>query len=157
MRSQVICSFIAVFMILGLGACGFEPIYASGSQVGKDLQNIKLVAPPSREAYIFARSFEERLGRNSGASTTLRYNISIYDQGLDLRDVSIAQKIGSVSYQLIDEADGDVIASGKVEAFTSYSSEGNLSVASQYDASERLLIILADRVISKLTGQLPAS
>ena len=90
-------------------------------------------------------------------SSKLRDNISIYDQGLDLRDVSIAQKIGSVSYQLIDEADGDVIASGKVEAFTSYSSEGNLSVASQYDASERLLIILADRVISKLTGQLPAS
>tara|TARA_R110002072_G_scaffold94920_2_gene209380 strand:- start:9490 stop:9681 length:192 start_codon:yes stop_codon:yes gene_type:complete len=61
-----------------------------------------------------------------------------------------------VSYQLIDEAGGDVIASGKVEGFTSYSSKGNLSVASQHDASERLLIILADRVISKLAAQLPA-
>lgn len=49
-----------------------------------------------------------------------------------------------------------MISSGKVEAFTSYSSEGNLSVASQHDASERLLIILADRVISKLAAQLPS-
>ncbi|MFG6581169.1 hypothetical protein ACGYK1_17390 [Sulfitobacter sp. 1A13191] len=154
MRSWVIYSFIAIFTFLG--ACGFEPIYGPGSQVGRGLQNIKLAAPTNREAYIFARSFEERLGRNLGASTTLQYNISIYDQGLDLRDVSISQKIGSVSYQLIDEAGGNVIASGKVEGFTSYSSEGNLSVASQHDASERLLIILADRVISKLAAQLPA-
>jgi len=98
MRSWVIYSFIAIFAVLG--ACGFEPIYASGSQVGRGLQNIKLAAPTNREAYIFARSFEKRLGRNLGASTTLQYNISIYDQGLDLRDVSISQKIGSVSYQL---------------------------------------------------------
>ena len=154
MRSCEMYSFISIFT--RLGACGFKPIYASGSQVGRGLQNIKLSAPTNREAYIFARSFEERLGRNLGASTTLQYNISIYDQGLDLRDVSISQKIGSVSYQLIDEAGGDVIASGNVEGFTSYSSEGNLSVASQHDASERLLIILADRVISKLAAQLPA-
>lgn len=157
MRSRVVYCFIAFFVFLGLGACGFEPIYASGSQVGKDLHNIKLVAPTNREEYIFSRSFEERLGRNLGASTTLRYNISIYDQGLDLSGVSISQKIGNVSYQLIDEANGDVIVSGRVEAFTSYSSEGNLSVASQHDASERLLIILADRVISRLTAQLPVS
>ena len=105
MRSWVIYSFISIFTLLG--ACGFEPIYASGSQVGRGLQNIKLAAPTNREAYIFARSFEERLGRNLGASTTLQYNISIYDQGLDLRDVSISQKIGSVSYQLIDEVGGE--------------------------------------------------
>jgi len=157
MRSRLIYSFMAIFMVSGLGACGFEPIYASGSQVGNDLQNIKLVAPTNRGEYIFARSFEERLGRNLGASTTLQYNISIYDQGLDLSDVARAQKIGNVHYQLIDEANGDVIASGRVESFTSYSSKDDLSVAAQSDASERLLIILADRVISRLTAQLPAS
>ncbi|UWR39443.1 hypothetical protein [Sulfitobacter sp. W074] len=157
MRSRAIYSFIAFFMLSGLAACGFEPIYASGSQIGKDLQNIKLMAPTSREEYIFSRSFEERLGRNMGASTTLRYNISIYDQGLDLSGVVRAQKIGNVTYQLIDEANGDVIASGRVESFTSYSSKDDLSVAAQSDASERLLIILADRVISRLTAQLPVS
>ncbi|MEM5544802.1 hypothetical protein WNY61_18885 [Sulfitobacter sp. AS92] len=157
MRSRVSYYFIAIFMILGLGACGFEPTYASGSQLGRDLENIKLVAPTNREEYIFTRSFERRLGRNLGASTTLRYNISIYDQGLDVSDMNISHKVGNVSYQLIDETNGDVITSGKVDSFTSYSSEGTLSVAAQDDASERLLIILADKVISRLTAQLPVS
>jgi len=157
MRSRAIYCFIAFLMLFGLSACGFEPIYASGSQIGKDLHNIKLMAPTTREEYIFSRSFEERLGRNMGASTTLRYTISIYDQGLDLSGVSRVQKIGNVSYQLINEANGDVIVSGRVESFTSYSAKDDLSVAAQRDASERLLIILADRVIAKLTAQLPSN
>tara|TARA_R100000655_G_scaffold92549_1_gene133707 strand:+ start:538 stop:843 length:306 start_codon:yes stop_codon:yes gene_type:complete len=97
---------------------------------------------------------EERLTRNSQAQKTLRYNLSLSEVGLDIRDVSRSQVIGKVNYQLFDEADGKVLASGAVESFTSFSTDDDFPTLMRNSAQERLINILVDRVMSDLTAKL---
>lgn len=146
--------FITLFMIGGLAGCGFTPVYGTGSPIGQTLSDIQVAAPNTREEYMFVRSLEERLMRNPQAQKTLKYNISFSEVGLDIIDVSRSQILGKVSYQLVDEIDGKVVVSGSVESFTSFSTVENFPTLMRNNAQERLIDILADRVLSDLTAKL---
>ena len=69
-------------------------------------------------------------------------------------DVSRSQVLGKVSYQLFDDTDGKVVVSGTVESFTSFSTVDDFPSLMRNSAQERLLSILADRVMSDLTAKL---
>ncbi|UOA16650.1 MULTISPECIES: hypothetical protein [Sulfitobacter] len=144
----------ALFMIGSLAGCGFTPIYGTGSSISQTLSDIQVAPPGNREEYLFVRGMEERLTRNSQAQKTLRYNLSLSEVGLDIRDVSRSQVIGKVNYQLFDEADGKVLASGAVESFTSFSTDDDFPTLMRNSAQERLINILVDRVMSDLTAKL---
>ena len=147
----------ALTVIVGLAGCGFTPVYGAGSSVGRALSDIKLEAPNTREEYLFVRNMEQRLTRNPTAQTTLKYNISVAANGLDLMGANRSQLLGNVSYQLISQGDGQVIASGSVESFTSFSPLDNFPLVAISDARERLVNILADRVVSDLMAKLAES
>ncbi|MFG6665307.1 hypothetical protein ACGYKB_18830 [Sulfitobacter sp. 916] len=153
-RLKAIPVFAALVLIVGLAGCGFTPVYGTGSTVGQALSDIQLEAPNTREEYLFVRNMEQRLTRNPAAQTTLKYSISFSEKGLDLIGVSRSQLLGSVSYRLISQADGQVVASGSVESFTSFSPRDDFPLVAIRDARERLFQILADRVISDLTAKL---
>lgn len=146
--------FLSFFMIGGLAGCGFTPVYGTGSPIGQTLSDIQVAAPNTREEYMFVRSMEERLIRNPQAQKTLRYNVSLSEVGLDIRDVTRSQVLGKVSYQLFDETDGKVVVSGTVESFTSFSTVDDFPTVMRNSAQERLINILADRVMSDLTAKL---
>ena len=60
--------------------------------------------------------------------------------------------IGTVTYALTETATGNQVAAGQVDGFNSYSASG-ISVATraaQLDAYERLMVILADKIVSDL-------
>ena len=64
-------------------------------------------------------------------------------------------------FSLRDMTTDKVLTSGKVENFTSYSAEGTTvsELAAKQDAEERLMLIMADQMITELTakaGNLPA-
>lgn len=144
----------AYALVISLAACGFKPVYGTGSEIGLTLSDIEVAAPHNRESYFFVQSLETRLGRSPTASLLLTYNISLSERGLDLRDSNRSHVIGNLSYQLTQKGDGQVRASGSVESFTAYSVPDNLHVALRDDAIERLMSILADKVISDLSAKI---
>ncbi|MEP2986048.1 MAG: LPS assembly lipoprotein LptE [Sulfitobacter sp.] len=143
--------FAILVMMVGLAACGFTPVYGTGSETGRILSDIHVTAPNNREEYLLVRNLEEQLGRNSSAEHVLRYNISLSQEGLGLTGANRAHVLGSVSYQLVSQGNGQVIASGLVDSFTAFYVKDQLSVAAQSDAIERLMKILADKLITDLS------
>ena len=69
--------------------------------------------------------------------------------------------LGRVEYALRDLQTGAVVLTGQADSFTSYSASGTTvaTQAAQRDAEARLMVILADQILNRLTaeaGALPA-
>lgn len=140
---------------LALSACGFQPVYGPGG-TGAQLQNRVLVdEPDERFGYLLTRALEERLGRGNdarfglGLTITTRQDALAIDPAGDTRRFNL---LGEVDYALRALDTGDVVTSGKVDHFTGYSATGSTvaTLAAEEDAQERLMIILADRIVTRL-------
>ena len=119
--------------------------------------------PQDRDDYWFTQRFEERMGRSANAKYALVYNISTVEQGIAVNQEGNIERydvLGRATYELRDAATDAVVSSGDVESFTGYSATGTsvASLAAERDARERLMIILADLVVTRLQATFkPAS
>jgi LPS-assembly lipoprotein len=140
---------------LALAACGFQPVYGPGG-TGTALQNSVLVDDPDeRYGYFLTREIETRLGRAATPTYGLALNITTREESLATDIEGNTRRfnlIGTVDYALRDLTGGQIISSGKVENFTGYSATGTTvaTLASEQDAQERLMIILAEQIITRL-------
>ncbi len=147
---------------LALAACGFEPVFAPGGS-GTALQNAVLVAAPQNQnGFLLVRRIEERLGRPSPARYTLSLTLSTRAQGLETDPAGNTNRfnvIGIAGYVLTDAETGVQISSGTVNSFTGYSATDSTvaAQAARRDAIERLMVILADQITTRLLATpLPA-
>jgi LPS-assembly lipoprotein len=154
--------FVPGLMLL-LASCGFTPVYGPNG-AGTALQNqITVNEPQSRNDYWFTQRFEERMGRSGNAKYALVYNITTVQQGIAVNQEGNIERydvLGRATYELRDTATETVVSSGDVESFTGYSATGTsvASLAAERDAQERLMIILADLVVTRLQATFtPAS
>ena len=119
--------------------------------------------PQDRDDYWFTQRFEERMGRSANAKYALVFNISTVEQGIAVNQEGNIERydvLGRATYELRDAATDAVVSSGDVESFTGYSATGTsvASLAAERDARERLMIILADLVVTRLQATFkPAS
>lgn len=140
-----------------LAGCGFTPAYGPGGAAGK-LQNAVLVdEPDDRPGYLLTRRFEERLGRANPARYGLSYSIRISENAIAISPDNVITRyniLGSVTFALRDLASEKVLTSGKVDSFTSYSASGSTvaTQAARRDAEARLMTILTDQIITRLTA-----
>lgn len=154
-----------MFLLAGLAAlsaCGFTPVHGPGG-AGTALTGAVLVDEPvTRDGYLLTRALEDRLGRaNPG-----RYGLSF---GIDLsRDSSAISRrnvttrvnlLADATYALRDLESQEVVASGRIDTFTSYSASGTpvATQAAEEDARKRLMSILADQIVTRLVVAAPAS
>jgi LPS-assembly lipoprotein len=139
---------------LALAACGFTPVYGPGG-TGDTLQNrVQVAAPTDRDTFLLVRRIEERLGRGSAPDYTLSLNLQTRTEGLGIDPGGNTNRfnlIGVAGYALADSG-GAVLTSGTVNSFTGFSSAGSTveTLASERDAHERLMVILADQITSRL-------
>ena len=140
---------------LALAACGFEPVYAPGGS-GSDLQGRVLVsAPDDNDSYFLVRRLEERLGRGDTPEYTLSLKLRTQEFGLGIDEDGNIDRFnitGEADYVLADAGSGAQVSSGTVQAFTGYSATGStvVTLASERDARERLMTILADQITTRL-------
>ncbi len=140
---------------LALTACGFTPVYGPGGS-GTALQNRVLVdEPDDRNGYLLTREIEERLGRSSTPAYGLALNIRTSEESLATDDEGNTRRfqlIGKVDYALRDMATGQIVTSGNVENFTSYSGTGSTvaTLAGEKDAQVRLMTIFAEQIVTRL-------
>lgn len=141
--------------LAALAGCGFEPVYGPGS-VSERLRGRIVVDPPvDDEGYALVRRLEDRLGQPTTADLRLTANIGISEQAVGfLPEGSISRYnvLGRVTWSVTRQRDGKRAGSGSEQAFTSYSATSTTvaTIFARRDARERLMIILADRVVASI-------
>ena len=147
--------------IAALAGCGFTPAAAPG-QGGTPLDGAVRVAPPdSRDSFDFVSRLENRLGRAHSPRYRLEHSLSTEQRTLGItpeQAVTRLSIVGRARYRLTEIATGREIDTGEVRSFTSYSgASSTLSTATaRADARKRLMVILADQIVTRLQGRLAA-
>ncbi len=144
----------AILGAAALAGCGFSPAFGPNGPA-RGLRNaIEFQTPDTVEGY----RLRERLERRLGAPEAPRYVLNV-TLDLNRSDVAIASDgeagritlNGKARYSLSDMA-GTPIASGHVDAFTGYSTNGSTVAtrAGEEDARLRLANILAGLIVARL-------
>ncbi len=141
-------------------ACGFTPVYAPGGAADGLRGSLFVAAPEDRKAFVLVRQLEQRLGQPDNAPYLLSYTITTTRQGVGItpsQETTRYNVLGRIDYTVTDRATKAAVAQGKVENFTGYSATGSIvgTISATEDAEERLMIILADQIISRLIATSP--
>lgn len=156
--------------ILALAACGFTPVYGPGG-VAEGLRGQIAVEPPRDPAsYALVRALEGRLGDGQAPLYALDAAVALDQEGLGVtpdQEITRIQVAGQLDYTLTDIETGALLDRGSVSSFTAYSAPvfsvdrnsiaGNSVTvrAAREDAVERLMVILADQLTSRLIATAP--
>jgi LPS-assembly lipoprotein len=152
---------VLILGLLALPACGFTPAYAPGG-TGTVLDGqVAVSAPDTGLGYRTRDRLERRLGLPQGSPrfalavtpTAERTAAAFTEDGLQSR----ANLIGVSRYRLVDTATGAALATGTVDAFTGFATAGSTvaSRAAERDAEERLAVMLADLIMTRLLALPP--
>ncbi|KMW58625.1 hypothetical protein AIOL_003603 [Candidatus Rhodobacter oscarellae] len=145
---------------LALAGCGFSPVYAPGGQADGLQGQILADEPRDRNAFVFVGQFEERLGRAAAPRFALRYRIRTRVEGVGLTPAGETTRLnvfGAVDYTLVEMGTDREVTRGFVENFTGFSAT-RLIVSTQTvdrEAHERLMVLLADQVVTRLIATAP--
>ncbi|WP_114964816.1 hypothetical protein [Alkalilacustris brevis] len=148
-------------LVLGAAGCGMRPAYGPGGTGGALRGRVRADDPQTREQQQFVARLEERLGPPQQAEFRLSYEITT---GSDvrlgsgaLRD-SRSQIFGRARYTLRRMGEDDAeIERGEVTQFVGYSSTSTplANRAAREDARARLMVLLADGVVTRLLAGAP--
>jgi LPS-assembly lipoprotein len=147
--------FKLLFVLPLVAACGFTPVYGPNG-AGNALQNNLLVdEPDTRQGYFLTRQIEDRLGRAANPAYGLAVKLTTSEEALGIDgdgDIARYNILGTADYVLRDLGTGAIVSSGKVNAFTGYSTTGTTvaSLSAQRDATQRLMTQLADQIVTRL-------
>ena len=147
---------------LALAACNMTPAYGPGG-TGTALQgHVALAEPTDVDGFSLNRRLSDRLGPVEAAKWKLDYRLTtaVVAQGITPDDVTTRYSLnGTVDFALTDIATGAAVTQGRVSSFTSYSATGTTiaTLSSERDAHERLMVMLADQIVTRLlaTGPKP--
>lgn len=147
----------ALVATAALGACGFTPVYAPGGSADGLRGAVTVAAPSDANSYELVKRLEERLGRNLSAPYELSYTITTRSEDVGVtprQEITRTQILGAVEFSVTSSATGEVVESGSLSNFTSYSTEGStVSTASvERDAKRRLMVSLADMMVTRFTA-----
>ncbi|WP_135501038.1 LPS assembly lipoprotein LptE [Roseovarius aestuariivivens] len=157
-------ALLAALPGFALAGCGFSPAYGPGGAATR-LQNTVLAdAPVGRPAYLLTRHIEDRLGRGSPARYGLSYAINLDEEAIAISANNVTTRyniLGNVKYALRDLQSTEVLLTGSADSFVGYSASGSTvaTQAARRDAEARLMTILAEQILNRLTaeaGALPA-
>ena len=140
---------------LALSGCGFSPVYGPESGARGLLNAVEVDPPRDREGYLLVRHLEERLGRASQPTYALSIAIKLDEERMAITAENVATRynlLGKATYALRAREGGKVLSSGVVQSFTGYSTTGSTAAtrAAEQDATERLMVILGDQIVTQL-------
>ena len=147
---------LALLALTPLAACGFTPVYAPDG-VASDLRGRVNVDPPAdEEGFALVRRLEDRLGAPEVADLQLGADIKLDEEAVGfLPDGTISRYhvLGEVRWTLSD-INGPRL-SGAERTFTAYSATSTTvaTIVAQRDARERLMTILADRIVADILAR----
>ena len=144
--------------LAALSGCGFTPVYGPGGAAERLRGQVAVEVPATAQGYALRRRVLDRLG---GAGTALELTVAptleegasaIAPDGATTR----LRLVGTADWRLTDAA-GTLVSEGREEAFTAFSVTGSTVAArtARVDAEERLAVLLADRIVTRLIALVP--
>ncbi len=146
---------------IALAACGFTPVYGPGGPGQRLFGKVRSADPRTIDDFAFVRRMTERLGPADAPTYQLDYNlrIAVVPQAITPDEVTTRYALnGSADFTLTEIATGKVLTRGQVNNFSSYSTTGTTiaTMSAEQDAHDRLAQMLADQVVIRLYGAVPA-
>lgn len=147
------------FLLLPLlAACGFAPAYGPGGGAAALQGRITTADPVERYGYDLVTRLEDRLGAPQSPLFRIDYVIRTNPLGVGITPEGAVTRYtltGQVDWRLVETATGVERLSGRAESFTSYSTTGSTiaGLAAEEDAGKRLMVILADQIVTRLVGE----
>lgn len=143
--------------LAGLAACGFEPAFGPDKLAASISNRTAFEAPTNRDGFDFVAQLERRLGRADDSAFRLDWDITVTASN---RAISAAQETlrveftGVATYRLVQLSDGAIMDQGEVRGFTGYArtSVSAATRSNEVDARRRLMVILADNVVTRILG-----
>nr|WP_111301497.1 LPS assembly lipoprotein LptE [Paracoccus saliphilus] len=140
--------------VLALAACGLSPVYGPGGGGSRLFGRVRPRDPDTPIDFIFNRRVAERLGPEDQADYDLDYriNAAVVSQAITPDEVTTRYSLNGTADFALTGPGGQVVAQGRVSSFTSYSTTGTTisTLAAEGDARERLAMMLADQVVTRL-------
>ncbi|HEX8387667.1 MAG TPA: LPS assembly lipoprotein LptE [Sphingomonas sp.] len=149
---------LAALALLLLPGCGLQPLYAGGGSgtVATTLAGVEVAAIQGRSGWLMTNALRDRLG--DGGTPRYRLDVRLDDQIIGLgirRDDSVARerRIIRARYQLVDLSNGAVVldATAGSDAGIDVVQSEYATIAAENTALERLSLIVADEIVSRLT------
>lgn len=147
--------------LTAMSACGFVPAYGTNGPATALRDQVNVTAPDTVAGFRLRTQLEDRLGL---ADTTAAYALSITLR-IDQEGAAISTSgattrfslAGEADYQLRDGLTGAEVTSGQVDSFTAYSTTGSTVAtgSARVDAVDRLAVILADLIVTRLIAAAP--
>jgi LPS-assembly lipoprotein len=152
-RRRILALMAAAPMLLA--GCGFAPVYGPGGTGGALRGRLAFQAPEDRLDFVLVSRLEERLGRAASPSHRLGYAVETSGRGLAItgtNDITRNNITGTLRFQIIEIATEVQVQAGAVTTFTAYSTTGSpvATAAARRDAEDRLMLALADQLVSRL-------
>ena len=141
--------------LLAVAGCGFAPVHSANNSLRG---RIGFETPNSVSGFRLRSQLEQRLGRSENPNYTVQVTVNTSQQTAAITSTRESVRFnlrGTADWTLTDAATGDRIDRGSVQSFTCYSATGS-TVATQAasdDARERLMVILADMIATRLLAQ----
>ena len=142
---------VLAFALFGLTACGFQPVYAP------DSSGSSIVVEPieGREGYELRKALLLRLGAglpgvDDGAVLSIELDQNLSRLAFQPDQAASRTDVIAVADYVLTTSDGAV--SGKISAETSYNvpTEPFADIAAQVDATERVMTLLARRMVDDM-------
>jgi len=150
---------LALALLLVLGACGLQPMYAGGSsgKVASGLTTIQVAPIPERAGWLVRNALVDRLG-GEAASPTFRLEVELDDDliAYGIRgDTTQTRELRLLRarYRLVEIGTGEVVldATAGSDAGIDVVSSEYATVAAEQTAQERLATIVADQMVSRIS------
>ena len=153
----------ATLALLGLSACGLQPMYAGGGNgaVAQGLAAVDVPAIPGRAGWLVRNELVDRLGAGGNAAARYRLDVRLDDQleGLGILGddtVSRERRTLRARYQLVDVSNGEILldATAGSDAGIDVVSSEYAVIAAEQTALENLSREVADRIVARIALRL---
>ncbi len=143
-----------------LAACSLSPAYGPGGAGRALYGRVALREPDDPDTFMLNERLTQRLGFEETAAYALDYRLTTASvaQGITPDEVTTRYSLnGTADFALTDIVTGATITQGRVSSFTSYSAVGTTiaTLAAERDAHERLMVMLADQIVTRLLASGP--
>ena len=151
--------FLSLALLMGLTACGLQPMYAGGRSgaAAQALAGIEVQPIPGKGGWLMRNALNDRLAAMGEGAPRYQLKVQLDDQieGLGVRaddTVTRERRTLRARYQLIDTQDGATLLdeTSGWDAGIDVTSSEYATVAAEETALERLTEIVADRVLARV-------
>ena len=124
-------------------------------QTRSDDPGLEVAVGGGNYGFAMGQALQNRFGPPTDPYFRLSYTLSTRSERVAITTAQSTNRynlIGRSNYQLVVLATGDVVTSGTVDGFSSYSATGSsvATRAASRDAYERLSVILSDKIVARL-------